>query len=86
MIYVIVSESCPACIKQKTAMTDSFFEDEYKVIFAGSEEFKEYENIVDAVPFLIIKDDQGNVKYKSLGFHDGQQLRQIEAGIRLGSS
>lgn len=84
MIEIVVSNnSCPHCDIQKRIMEKSFFADEYRLIEHGSAEFNEYDmkEKVDAVPFIVVRQDDGAVKYASKGKLDGISLRQIE---RLG--
>jgi glutaredoxin len=80
VIDVIVSDDCPYCEEQLEVMQKSFFNDEYRVIKSGTEEFNEYEGkgSVDAVPFVVVRNDDGSVKYASKGVHDGTRLRKIE--------
>lgn len=81
MIDVIVSNSnCPHCDTQKKIMTKSFFIDEYNIIVMGSEKFQSYDlkDKVDAVPFIIVRDEIGAIKYAEKGIMDGTSLRKIE--------
>lgn len=80
MIEIIVSDSCPHCEAQLEVMRKSFFEDEYKVIKVGSADFEPRRSKVDAVPFVIVLDPEGEVKYANRGIHDGTALRKIERG------
>ena len=83
MIDIIVSKVCPQCDAQRTIMQKSFFSDEYRVIELGSPEFEKYDlkDKIDAVPFIVIKDDDGSVIYADKGKRDGTQLHQL---IRTG--
>lgn len=81
MIDVIVSNtSCPHCDAQKSIMQKSFFKDEYRIIDIGSEDFKSYDlkEQVEAVPFIVVRGDDGSVRYAAKGKLDGTSLRQIE--------
>lgn len=81
MIEVIVSNTlCPHCDAQKSIMQKSFFKDDYRIIEVGSKEFDSYDlkDRVDAVPFIVIRDEAGSVKYASKGKLDGTSLHQIE--------
>jgi len=81
MIEVIVSNTlCPHCDTQKSVMQKSFFKEEYRIIEVGSEDFKSYDlkERVDAVPYIVVRDDDGSVKYAGKGALDGTSLRQIE--------
>jgi glutaredoxin len=80
VIDVIVSDDCPHCEEQLDVMQKSFFVGEYRVIKAGTKEFEEYENksSIDAVPFIVIRGDDGSVKYAAKGIHDGTKLHKIE--------
>lgn len=80
MIDVIVSNTCPHCDTQVEAMQKSFFNDEYRIINIASQEFNTYESktMIDAVPFIIVKDRAGSVKYAASGVVDGTELRKID--------
>ena len=84
MIDVIVSSDCSHCEQQKSIMTKSFFRDEYRIINVTSKEFDnlDVKDLVDAVPFIVVRDENGSVKYAKKGRLDGTSLHQIE---RLGS-
>jgi len=85
MIDVIISSSkCPHCDQQKAIMQKSFFQDEYRFIEIGSKEFEtlDVKEKVDAVPFIIVRNDDGSIKYAAKGALDGTSLHQIE---RLGA-
>ena len=80
MIDVIVSDLCPHCQIQLGIMEKSFFPDEFKVIHSGSKEFEAYDlkDKVDATPFIIVRGENGEIKYADKGTVDGTALRQIE--------
>jgi len=81
MIDIIVSTSmCPHCEMQKTVMKKSFFDNEYRIIEIGTPEFETYDlkDRVDAVPFIVIRDDNGLIQHAAKGTLDGTVLRQIE--------
>jgi len=80
MIYVVVSEDCPFCEKQLDIMQRSFFEDEYKVVKAGSEEAKGLPSspAISAVPFIVVADGIGGAIYADAGVVDGTSLRKID--------
>jgi hypothetical protein len=61
-------------------MQRSFFPDEYSII--NSQEFNNYlsKDLIDAVPYVVVRDAKGAVKYAAAGVHDGTELRQIERG------
>ena len=82
MIEVIVSNSnCPHCETQKTIMKDSFYSDEYKLIQIGSQEFEALEQDVkeqiDAVPFILVRDEDGDLRYADKGNVEAIKLRRI---------
>lgn len=81
MIEIIVSSSmCPHCEMQKTVMKRSFFENEYRIIEVGTPEFAAYDlkEKVDAVPFIVVRDENGMIQHAAKGALDGTTLRQIE--------
>lgn len=81
MIDIIVSNnSCPHCEAQVRIMEKSFFKDEYRLIEVGSKDFEGYDlrEKIDAVPFIIIRNDDGSVRYAEKGKVDGTSLRQLE--------
>ncbi len=81
MIDVIVSGNCPHCVTQVEAMQKSFFTDEYRIISIDSREFNDgygAQNLVNGVPFVVVKEQDGTVKYAAAGVHDGTVLRKIE--------
>lgn len=88
MIDVIVSSNCPHCVTQVEAMEKSFFTDEYRIINVDSTEFASYSSkeIVDAVPFVVVKKDDGSIRYAAKGVHDGTELRKIERGSGVSAS
>lgn len=80
MIDVIVSDKCPYCEDQLDVMKKSFFEEEYRIINCTSDEFEKYDqrqNVI-GVPFVVVRDDDGEVTYSSVGIHDGTMLRKIQ--------
>ena len=83
MIDVIVSDMCPHCELQRIIMEKSFFSDEFRIINASSKEFNLYDlkDKVDATPFIVVRGENGEIKYAKKGTVDGTGLRQIE---RLG--
>ena len=83
MIDIIVSKVCPQCDAQRTIMQKSFFADEYRIIEVGTSEFENYDlrEKIDAVPFIVIRDDNGSVKYADKGKRDGNELHMI---LRVG--
>jgi len=81
MIDIIVSNNlCPACDAQKAIMQKSFFKEEYSIIEVGSEDFEKYDlkERIEAVPFIVVRDEDGKVKYAGKGKLDGTSLHQIE--------
>lgn len=82
MVEVIVSDNCPHCEAQLDVMQKSFFADEYRIIKVGSVEFDilPEKDEVDAVPFVLVRDDGGSVRYARKGVHDGTALRKIYRG------
>jgi hypothetical protein len=80
MIEIIISDDCPHCEQQLDVMQKSFFADEYRIIRVGSDEFDRLPDrvAVNAVPFVLVRDDDGAVKYAGKGVHDGTELRKID--------
>lgn len=80
MIDVVISDSCPHCETQLDVMRKSFFEDEYRIINSDSKEFEIYDVKDDVIgfPFVVVRDEQGNIKYADAGVHDGTELHKIE--------
>jgi len=84
MIEIVLANSeCPHCAQQRTVMTKSFFENEYRIIEVGTPDFDalDVRDQIDGVPFVIVREDN-DVKYAKKGLVDGTTLRQIE---RLGA-
>jgi thioredoxin-related protein len=48
----------------------------YQVIHEGTKEFEEYDlnKQIDGFPFLVIRDDDGQVLYAAAGYMDARQL------------
>jgi len=83
MIEIVVAKNgCPHCATQKAIMSKSFFGNEYKVIEAGTPEFDAFDmkDKVQAVPFVVVRDDEGKVRYAETGVVDGITLRRLERG------
>ena len=80
MIDVVVSDKCELCHDQLDIMKKSFFEDEFRIINVSSPEFENFDQRekIDGVPFIVVREDSGKVKYASPGVHDGTLLRKIE--------
>lgn len=80
MIDVVISNSCKHCHTQLEVMQKSFFEDEYRIINADSSDFEGYKHRDKVVgfPFIVVRDDNGKVKYADVGVHDGTELHKIE--------
>lgn len=80
MIDILVSNSCKHCVTQLDNMKKSFFDNEYRIINVGSKEFDSYDlrGDVDGVPFVVVRDEAGKIKYARGGVHDGTELRKIE--------
>jgi glutaredoxin len=79
MVDVIVSNNCPHCTDQKVIMQDAFYHDEYRIIHIDSTEFQKYtdKEIVDAVPFIIVRDEDGNIKHANKGQLEAIKIRRI---------
>lgn len=79
MIDVIVSDNCPHCEDQVSVMEKSFFKEDYRIIRLNSAAFAEYDNkeLIDAVPFVVVRETDGAVKYAAKGVHDGTRLWKI---------
>jgi glutaredoxin len=84
MIEMITAADCPHCLEQLAALKSGFFEDEYKVIEAGTDEFEKYpeKDLVEGVPFIVVRGDDGVVRYAKLGKMSGEELRDIERQIK----
>lgn len=80
MVDLIIASDCPHCDQQKDVMRKSFFPDEYRTIQVGSDEFEalDCKEDVDAVPFVVVRDESGRVKYAKAGVVDGTTLRKLE--------
>lgn len=80
MIDIIVSNECEHCGKQIEKVSKSFSEHEYRIIQFGSPEFQSLteKEIVDGVPFVIVRDQSGTAKYAALGLHEDTELREID--------
>jgi hypothetical protein len=79
VIDIIVSDDCEHCEKQIENVTKTFSQNEFRIIKVGSVEFQDLaeKEIVDAVPFIIVRDHLGNAKYAALGVHEGIELKEI---------
>ena len=80
MIDVVISNSCQHCKTQLDVMRKSFFEDEYRIINADSDEFEKYDEKGSVVgfPFVVVRNEDGKVMYSKAGVHDGTELHKIE--------
>lgn len=85
MIEVIVSDNCPHCKRQEEEMERYFFDDEYVLINAGSKEFltNPIYSEINSVPFIVIKDDENNVIYSKVGFHDEEKLKKVVSDVNV---
>jgi len=83
MIEIVVSKNgCPHCATQKAIMNKSFFTNEYKLIEVGSTDFESFDlkDRIEAVPFVVVREDDGKVRYAKTGVVDGITLRKLERG------
>lgn len=80
MIDVVISDNCEHCHQQLYIMERSFFRDEYRIINASSADFANFDarEKVTGVPFIVVREENGDVKYSDVGIHDGTTLRKIE--------
>ena len=83
MIEVIVSgsaQACPHCESQIKNVRSAFSEQKYRIIELGTEEFNQYDlrERVDAVPFVVIRDDSGKIKYAQKGRLEEGTIRRIQ--------
>lgn len=79
MIDIIISDNCEHCEKQIANMSQ-FAKHEFRIIKVGSEDFENLaeKGIVDAVPFIIVRDDTGIAKYAACGVHEETELKDIQ--------
>lgn len=81
MIDIIVSEACPHCDTQKSIMKEAFYSDEYRIIHVGSSEFEKLEvdlkESVDAVPYIVVRNEDGQIKHATKGNLEAIKLRRI---------
>lgn len=79
MIDVIVSDNCPHCDQQKVIMRDAFDREEYRLIQVGSFEFDalDVKELIDVVPFILVRDEGGEIKYANKGNLEAIKIRRI---------
>ncbi len=79
MIDIIVSDNCPHCDQQKSIMRDSFDKEEYRFINVGSHDYEnlDIKEVVDVVPFIIVRDEVGAVKYANRGNMEAIKIRRV---------
>jgi len=85
MIEVICASDCPFCIEQLEIMKGSFFEDEYRVFDAGHRKFASYPNpelADEGVPCVVIRGEDGVVRFAHNGVIDGDELREAERKVK----
>jgi hypothetical protein len=60
-------------------MKSGFLNDEYRIIRVESEDFNSFDlkDRVSGVPFVVCRDDHGNVTYAKAGVVETEQLRRI---------
>lgn len=86
MIEVIVCDECPYCEKQVRIMKEAFFDDEWTVVDAGSDEFQDHDcrDIAEAFPCVVVREG-GHVRHAAIGVVSGDELRQIERAAKFAS-
>ena len=79
MIELIISKGCDPCKKQLEIIEKNFAPKEFSIIAVESEEFNKYadKELVEAVPFIVIKEGNGNIKYAGKGIHEAGQIRKL---------
>src|ERR1017187_7009185 len=77
MIDVIVSSRCSHCVEQKEIMDRYFFDDEYRIIDSGGEDFAgyKYASKIRAVPCIVVEDEDEELVYAGIGVHSEERLR-----------
>jgi glutaredoxin len=83
MIEIVVAKKgCPHCATQRAIMSKSFFGNEYRIIEAGTPDFDAFDmkDKVQSVPFVVVRDETGTVRYAETGVVDGTTLRRLERG------
>ena len=80
MIEIVVADGCPRCVDQKAIMKN-FSDEEYRMIDANTDSFATYKyaGMIDAVPFLVITDDEGRLRYARKGVLPEKEIRRISS-------
>ena len=70
-------------------MKEGFFEDEYKVLDADSDEFLKHDcrqmATDEGVPCVVIKDEGGVVRFAESGVVRANKLREMERAVKFAS-
>lgn len=85
MIEVLSSRQCPFCDRQIEIMKKDFFDDEFVVIDVESRKFASYadpELIEEGVPCVVVRGEDGIVRFAHNGVVDSKELRQIERQVK----
>lgn len=80
MIDVVVSNGCcPHCLVQEGIMKRAFGPGEYRIIEVGSADFEHFDlkDKIDAVPFIVVRNGEGNILYASKGVVADSDLKNI---------
>ena len=89
MIEILSSKNCHFCDKQISIMKEGFFEDEYRVLDADSDEFLEHDcrqlAATEGVPCVVIKDEGGVVRFADSGVIRANELRDMERAVKFAS-
>jgi len=85
MIEVLSSRQCPFCEKQIDALKKDFFGDEFVVIDIESKRFASYADpqlADEGVPCVVVRGEDGIVRFAHNGVVDSAELRQIERQVK----
>ena len=85
MIEIISSNDCPFCDGQIKIMKEAFFDDEFTVVNAESKEFASYadaELAKEGVPCIVVRGEDGVVRFAHNGMMEAADLRQIEREVK----
>jgi glutaredoxin len=82
MIDVIVSSKCSHCAEQEEIMDRYFFDDEYRIIDSGGDDFAgyKYASRIRSVPCIVVENDKEELIYAGIGVHSEERLRNIAFG------
>ncbi len=77
-IECVLSNDCEYCSKQLEEIK-RFNNSQVRIIKLNSQEFNDYQDkdLVEAVPFVLIRKDNGDIKYAGKGLHDYEKLCEL---------